>query len=74
MENGLITEDLLSASGWHAESSAPKFSRLNNQEGAGAWCHASVDKNTREDYLQVIRVSFNTLFVHFSRTFSWHEI
>ena len=67
MENGLITEDLLSASGWHAESSAPKFSRLNNQEGAGAWCHASVDKNTREDYLQVIRANSYILFAQFRR-------
>ena len=54
MENGEIGDDQITATKWHADSSAAKYSRFNTQEGAGAWCHPTVDKGDHTQYLQVL--------------------
>ena len=53
MESGRIKDDKIYATSSHVESSSARFARLNSQKGAGAWCHASIERNQRDQYLQV---------------------
>ena len=53
MEDGSIKDNQITATMHHAETSAAKYSRLNNRDGAGAWCHPTVDKGDETQYLQV---------------------
>lgn len=53
MEDGRIADADISATDHHVSSSAARFARLNNQEGAGAWCHSSIDKNDENEFLEV---------------------
>ena len=53
MENGRIKDDKIYATSSHVESSSARFARLNSEKGAGAWCHASIERNQRDQYLQV---------------------
>ena len=53
MESGKIKDESISATDSHAASSSPHHARLNSKSGAGAWCHPSIDRTTRNEYLQV---------------------
>ena len=53
MEDGRIKDDQITATAHHVDSSAAHFARLNGVNGAGAWCHSSIDKDERDQYLQV---------------------
>ena len=57
MEDGRILDNQITATAHHVDSSAAHFARLNGVGGAGAWCHSSIDKDERDQYLQVSRVS-----------------
>ena len=72
MEDGRIKDDQITATAHHVDSSAAHFSRLNGVNGAGAWCHSSIDKDERDQYLQVSAFEFkaiaqyqNTLYTAF---------
>ena len=53
MESGKIRDESISATDSHAVSSSPQHARLNIKSGAGAWCHPSIDRTMRDEYLQV---------------------
>ena len=53
MESGKIRDESISATDYHAASSSPQHARLNSKSGAGAWCHPSIGRTTRNEYLQV---------------------
>ena len=53
MENGEIGDDQITATKWHADTSAAKYSRYNTEQGAGAWCHPTISKDDHTQYLQV---------------------
>ena len=56
MEDGRIGDGDITATAHHVDLSAAHYARLNSNKGAGAWCHSSIDKDDRDQYLQV---SFN---------------
>ena len=70
MEDGRIKDDQITATAHHVDSSAAHFGRLNGVNGAGAWCHSSIDKDERDQYLQVSahflnsRPSISEHFIH----------
>ena len=53
MEDGRIHDNQITATAHHVDSSAAHYARLNGVSGAGAWCHSSIDKDERDQYLQV---------------------
>merc|ERR1712130_532622 len=53
IENGHIPDENFRASASHAEMSSAKFARLNNEDGAGAWCHPTVEAGDQSQYLEI---------------------
>ena len=53
MEDGRIGDGDITATAHHVDLSAAHYARLNSNKGAGAWCHSSIDKDDRDQYLQV---------------------
>ena len=53
IEDGQIPDENFRASASHAEISSAKYARLNMEEGAGAWCHPTVEAGDETQYLEV---------------------
>ena len=56
MESGEIPDIQITATNQHTMTAAAHYARLNNQEGAGAWCHPTVPAGDTDEYLQVFSI------------------
>ena len=53
IEDGQIPDANFRASASHAAIASAKYARLNTEEGAGAWCHPTVEAGDESQYLEV---------------------
>ncbi|CAG5108711.1 Oidioi.mRNA.OKI2018_I69.chr1.g3920.t1.cds [Oikopleura dioica] len=53
VEDGRIPDRNFKASKSHADSAAAHYARLNNEDGAGAWCHPTISPEDLNEYLQI---------------------